>query len=518
MAKAKKREQGTGAEELFRRLKSNPPLFIGTVLVLVIVIVAFVFVPAIPDFGAGENGNDYIFGYYGATPITYLQDNYFGRNLDRLADMYRFYGFSLEGDYSQDPETSRIANMVWQETFYMTLTHEAILDEMKNAGYKAPAAQIDREMTKLAEFLENGRFSITKYRSYNKNTLLSMWQETEENYTEQQYKNAYNSLLISSAEKKLIEDMSSPERIFRMALFPRTSYPDSEVASYGASNPAPFTMVHLSKIVIGSSEREAAQIRDSVLNGRTNFEDAARTQSTDVSSKDQGGDMGIRMAYDIYNMIPDEGERTAVLSLKNGEYSQIVKDPNGWAFYRAEADPYIADLSQSDNLGKVRSYMAGQAGGVIEGWLVERAEEFISLSREAGFEQAALETGIEVKQFGPVSLNYGNVQIFNTLDSGDIVLVQAVSNENFWRTAFTIPVNAPSSPFTLGTDVVVLEAVDETIKTDEDKIPVSELYAGFREDNMNEVDIRTAITGSEKTRDDFFLTYLKLQMLSNVNG
>jgi hypothetical protein len=224
------------------------------------------------------------------------------------------------------------------------------------------------------------------------------------------------------------------------------------------------------------------------------------------------------MAYDIYNMIPDEGERTAVLSLKNGEYSQIVKDPNGWAFYRAEADPYITDLSQSDNLGKVRSYMAGQAGGVIEEWLAERAEEFISLSREAGFEQAASDTGIEVKQFGPVSLNYGNVQIFNTLDSGDTVLAQAISNENFWRIAFTIPVNVPSSPFTLGTDVVVLETVEEIIKADTDKSFASDLYANFRQYNMNEIDIRTAVTGSKKTRDDFFLTYLKLQMLSNVNG
>jgi hypothetical protein len=154
----------------------------------------------------------------------------------------------------------------------------------------------------------------------------------------------------------------------------------------------------------------------------------------------------------------------------------------------------------------------------MEEWLVDRAEEFISLSRDAGFEQAAAETGIEVKQFGPVNLNYGNLQLFNTLDSSDAALTQAASNENFWRTAFSIAVNTPSSPFTLGTDVVVLEAVEETIKTDTDKSFTSDLYASFRQYNMNEIDIRTAVTSSKKTRDDFFLTYLKLQMLSNVNG
>ncbi|MDR0402412.1 MAG: peptidylprolyl isomerase [Treponema sp.] len=516
MARAKKKEQETGAEELFRRLKSNPPLFIGTVLVLVIVIVAFVFVPAVPELGAGRGENDYVFGYYGDTPISYLEDNYFGRTFDQLSR--NIPGFSPESDYSRDLDTGRIANMVWQETFYLTLTHTAILDEMKNAGYKAPAGQIDREMTKLAEFLENGRFSITRYRAYDRNKIRSMWRETEENYTEQQYKSAYNSLLVSSGEKKLIEDMSSPERIFQMAVFPRSSYPDGEVASYGASNPAPFMMLHLSKIVIASSEREAGQIRESILNGRTNFEDAARTQSTDASSKDQGGDMGVRMAYDIYNMIPDETERAAVLSLKNGEYSQVVTDPNGWAFYRAEADPYRADLSQSDNLEKVRSYMAQQAGGIMEEWLLDRAEEFISLSNEAGFERAAFEAGIEPKQFGPVNLNYGNLQIFNTLDMTDTAFEPAISNENFWRTAFTIPVNTPSSPFTLGTNVVVLEAVEETVKTDTDRTLTFDLYANFRQYNMNEIDIRSAVTGSKKTRDNFLITYLRLQMFSNVNG
>jgi hypothetical protein len=515
MARAKKKEE-SGTEELFRRLKSNPPLFIGTVLVLVIVIVAFVFVPALPEFGNGGTGDDYVFGYYGSTPITYLPgntDTYFGRNLAMFANIY---GFSPDSMYPQDLETSQIVNMVWRETFYMTLTHEAILDEMKNAAYGAPAVQVDREMTKRPEFLENGRFSMTRYNRVDRKTLFSMRKETEEEYTEQQYKNVYNGLLVSSGEKKLIGDMSSVERIFRMALFPRASYPDGEVAVYGASNPAPFRMVHLSKIVINSSEKEARQILDSILESKTSFEDAARTRSSDVLSKDQGGDLGVRMAYDIYSMVPDEDERTAVLSLKNGEYSEVVKDPEGWAFYRAEADPYNADLSQSDNLGKVRSYMAGQAGGVMEEWLIKRADEFISLSREAGFEQAVEETGIDVKRFGPVNLNYGNLQIFNTLEASDPVFAQAVSNENFWSTAFTIPVNTLSSPFTLGTDVVVLEAVEETVKADTDKDFILDIYTNFKLRDMDENDIRTAVIDSKKTQDDFYATYLKLQLFSNV--
>jgi hypothetical protein len=514
MAKAKKKEE-TGAEELFRRLKSNPPLFIGTVLILVLVIVAFVFMPAVGDAVAGGTGNEYIFGYYGSTPITYVPGNtetYFGKNLAMLSGRY---GFSPDSAYPQDREAARIVEMVWLETFYRTLTHEAILDEMKNAGYGAPAVQLDREMTKRPEFLENGKFSITRYGEADRGTLFSMRKETEAEYTERQYENVYYGLLVSSGEEKLIGDMSSPERIFRMAVFPRASYPDSEVAAYGASNPAPFVMVHLSKIVIKSNEREVRQLRDSVLEGRTNFEDVARTRSIDAVTKDQGGDMGPGMAYTIYGTIPNEDERAAVLALRSGEYSEIVTDPNGWAFYRAEANPYNADLSQADNLGRVRSYMTSQAGGVMEEWLLDRAEEFISLSGEAGFEQAAAETGRNVKQFGPISLNYGNMQIFNTIDAEDPVFGWAVPNENFWNTAFTIPLNTLSVPFTLGTDVVVLEAVEETIKTDTDKEFVVGLYERFKQQNMDETDLYTAVTGSEKTRDKFYEGFLSYR-ISNV--
>ena len=63
MAKAKKNEQVSDLAELFHRLKSNPPLFIGTFLVLVLVIVSFVLVPALPEQNPGANGAALTFGY-----------------------------------------------------------------------------------------------------------------------------------------------------------------------------------------------------------------------------------------------------------------------------------------------------------------------------------------------------------------------------------------------------------------------------------------------------------------------
>jgi hypothetical protein len=513
MAKTKKSEHETGAEELFRRLKANPPLFIGTIAVLALVIVSFVLVPAIPDISGGADDGSLVFGSYNGVSIRYAENNYFGRVLRNLAQMQNL---SLESDYSADFETSQKAQRVWQEAFYVTAIREAVLDEMKVSGYTAPAVEVDREVAKLPEFQEDGRFSVIKYRRYDKNRLQTLWKSTEQDYIEQQYRAVYSGLLVSGAEKDFIGDMSSPERSFMMAAFPRSSYPDSEIAAYAASDPAPFKMVHLSKITVESSEREARQVLDSVKSGRTPFEEAARNQSRD-SYREQGGDMGVRMAHELYSFIADETQRNAVLALQPGEFSDVVKDPSGWAFYRAEEAPYNADFSAQENVDKARSYMGQQAGGRMEDWLVARAEEFINKVKETDFERAAEAAGMEVKRFGPVNLNYGNVPLFYTLDtSATTELLSAVQNENFWKIAFTTPLNTPSSPFTLGTDVVVLAATEETIQDDTAKGYISDFYANNTW--LSESDLRAAVRASKKLEDSFFVTYFTriLSPFSNV--
>lgn len=512
MARPKKDEQESGAAELFRRLKSNPPLFIGTVLVLVLVIVSFILVPALPNTGMGTGEENVVFGSYDNVPIAYAPGNYFDRVFRNISEME---GFRPESDYSADTETGDKAMRVWQRAFYMTLSHMAILDEMKNAGYAAPETEIDREVAGLPVFQENGRFSVTKFRNYNKNDLLALRRATEEDYIERQYRGAF-SLRVSAGEKDFIGAMSSPERNFLMVSFPRSAYPDSEIAAYAQSNPEHFRMVHLSKIT-AASEKEVRQILDAVQSGRTGFEDAARNQSVDAS-KDQGGDLGVRMAHELYTSIADESRRAEVLGLKSGEISGIVKDPAGWAFYRSEAAPYDADFSLPENMEKARSYMSLQAGGVMENWLVARAEEFIARAADLGFEAAAEEVELELKRFGPVSLNYGNVSLFNPLP-GETELQSAVFNENFWRIAFATPVNVPSSPFTVGSNVIVLAAVEENVKDETEKSYTANMYAnGYWMYTASESALSAAISGSKKAKDNFFMAYVTriLSPSSNV--
>jgi hypothetical protein len=157
--------------ELVRRFKENPFVFIGTIVVLIIVIIAFVLVPAIVPEAGGINA-DLSFGTYNKAPITYVPGNYF-------AQMQESYARYMQS--SMDSSNSQYVNyQIWHAAFEETVIHTAILQEMQRAGYTAPQALVDREVALLPQFQENGRFSVTRYRALDNASRLSLWREVQE--------------------------------------------------------------------------------------------------------------------------------------------------------------------------------------------------------------------------------------------------------------------------------------------------------------------------------------------------
>jgi len=130
----KQSEKNTKADnsdmsEIMHRLKTHPFLFIGTVVVLVIVIVAFVLVPAIVPGEAG-GGGELIFGYYNKTPIKYVPNNYFYQVQQSL--------YQSQRPNPEDPDFMSIMMSIWRRAFEEAAVRIAILDEMKQAGLLLP--------------------------------------------------------------------------------------------------------------------------------------------------------------------------------------------------------------------------------------------------------------------------------------------------------------------------------------------------------------------------------------------
>ncbi|MDR3148384.1 MAG: SurA N-terminal domain-containing protein [Treponema sp.] len=504
-------EENPNRGEWMRRFKANPFIFVGTILILIIVIVAFVVAPAIvPE---ADSGADLVFGYYNKVPISYVPGNY-------LANVQANYARYTQGSINES-NYQTISQKIWQQAFEETVIHTAILQAMKQAGYIAPAAVVDREVAQM--FQENGRFSAARYRSLSATNRMALWKEAQESIAKNRYLDDIFSLRLPSGEGEFVRSMVSRTRSFGMVSFSLDSYPDEEIVAYVESEPDLFRTVHLSRITITSSEREARQVLDSVVNGTQTFEEAARTQSQD-SYAERGGDMGLQMAYELAREVPDSAERESVIATALGAYSPLVKAPSGWAFFRADEEARPADTDDPANLSKIRSYMRNFERGRMEDWLFAQARLLIDATKEDGFDVAVEAGGAQKRNFGPLPLNYGGVAItdssqgtnlFPTLSAESISeLIPAESNENFWRAAFFTPLETPSEPLVVGDNVLVLYPREEIMRDEADTEGIITFYSTWVSSGA-ETSLRSHFMNSDKLVDNFFATYLQYLLPAN---
>jgi hypothetical protein len=487
--------------DIIRRFKANPLIFLGTIIILIIVIIAFVLVPAIvPEAGRMTELN---FGSYNKIPINYVPGNYFAQVQESLAQ-YR-QSTTDENNYIQ------VAWDIWRTAFEEAVIRTAILDEAKLAGYVPSQEQVDRDVAQ--QFQVNGVFDAARYRQLDRTRRMAIWREIRDARIEMRYREDVTNLRIPSKETDFIASMASPQRNFALASFPLSSYPDTEIGAYVTANPDLFRYTHLSRITVTASENEARTVLEAIQNGTTTFEEAAGTHSQD-SYADLGGDMGLKMVYELMTEIPDAQAREAVIALQSGQLSSVVGVPAGWAFFRAEVTPYPMDIADSANIAKVRAYLLDFERGRIEDWVIAQAEAFAAHVKEEGFdaasEAAASVEGFTTRTFGPVPLNYGGIDLFVALRSyGLQELDYADSNENFWRTAFFTPLETVSSPLVLGGNVLLLYPTEEVSAEEASVEDIKSIYSGYWVSYNAEMNLRYFFLQSGKLEDRFFDSFYR---------
>jgi hypothetical protein len=300
-----------------------------------------------------------------------------------------------------------------------------------------------------------------------------------------------------------------------MVSFSVDSYPDSEVGAYARERADLFRTVHLSKITVNSGEREARQILSSVKDGSSSFEDAAKAHSQD-SYAEKGGDMGIKLAHELAGEVSGDADREKLLALGKGEYSEVMKFGSGWVFFRVEDAVQDADFDDPSVIEKARSYIREFERGRMEDWTVEQAQAFISLVNEFDFNEAVYQRGIEKQSFGPLPVNYGNVDLYTPLSSFPAFSAQELSgshaDENFWRTAFSTPVNTPSEPLVQGANVLVLYPTEEIAAEESSFENIESTFSSYWLSYRSEQAIHSHFLNSKKMEDRFFETFFRYFM------
>jgi hypothetical protein len=485
--------------------KRSPFVIIGTIVILVIVVIAFVFVPAIEAAVGSSTEPSLTFGSYDGTDIQLAYGNYFADQVSAI---------------QQTMAPEQLNNIfgglqVYRQAFNNTVVHTAKMKEMEKAGFIIPNSIVDKQVIALPAFQENGVFSSTLYQSIPNDRKMLIWNSIKDQLISGTYDQSLQNMRVSAKELEFINNMNNTVRSFEMVSLPISAYPDTEVRSYAEANPDLFKQIHLSVITVSSSERDANNLLKSITDGTSSFEDAARNSSTDVYAE-IGGDMGLKIVYELNAEIPEESQQS-IFALANGALSSVIKVPNGWAFYRMNAAAQDLDLNSSDNLLKVRAYVRDYERGRMENWLIERAEAFIAAARADGFTNAASNANYEgfgTTSFGPVPLNFGDNDLFTTLSSFSVSsLTQAVSDTHFWTQAFKTPINSVSDPIISGDDVIVLYPTSETTgenPENESTTSFISMYYPYWMSMCVSQNFTNQIMQSDKLVDNFTDTYIGL--------
>jgi len=504
-----------------KRGGKNTGLYAGTIFVLVIVVIAFIFVPMGTGRGPSDGGRSLTFGKYADKPITYGQGSYMALQVRDLNDRLRNQGLT-EDNYQL------FAYQVYRGAFERTVLRYGVLDEARRSGLAVTEPWIDKRVIEDPAFQENGKFSAQRYHDASLSEKLSVRNEIRDNVLYQAYLGDVLGTGPSSKEVAFVKAMAKETRTVEYAALPLAKYPDSEVETWGKAHADLFRSLTLARITVESGEADAKKLIKNIQDGKTTFEAAAKASSKDAYAA-KGGSAGARFFFEVSSELAVKADADKVAALKKGELSPALKTTSGaWVFFKAEAEAVPADFAQGSTVAAVRSYLNGRERGVIEDWAIAQAKG--ALANAASFEATAKKAGMVVKTVGPFPLNYGDLTLslygqtaplFKGIDTKDSPeLAGASTNEKFLSTAFSLAPGAVSEPFIVGDNVIVLKGkAAGTLKDDE--VAIIDFYYPYFAQSGASSEIRDLFIKSPKLKDDFaevFGKYFRPQPSSSKQG
>jgi len=499
--KAPSHEKPSASEEISKKFKQSPALYIGSVVILVLVIVTFLGGDLLSGGRFGGGGN-LTFGYYDRAPISWVAGNILHQYVDQASQWYRAQGM--------DPNEPWISSQVWRYAYDAAVVHTAILQVMKKSKYQVPDSLINRNIAKMPRFQENDRFSPALYNMMPESSRTSLWQQTQEDMTKMMFFTDLFGLKIPSSEAAFIANMAAPTRSFDMVSFSVDDFPASEYLTLAMENIELFSSIHLSKISV-NNEREAKRILESLRNGNSLFEEEARHSQDGYA--DRGGDMGRFYMYELESEIPSLFDRQAVSGLARGELSEVINSYGMWSIFRAEEELLPPDFDDPFVMDRVRSYIRNFQRGRMEDWAINNAMDFIAEVNNSGFDITVRRRNLDKQSFGPLPINFGGLDLFTSLDSFTIPglssheLGTMSRNDNFWRIAFSTELRTPSLPFVHGSNIIVFYPTAE-LGAQEDTISnIESMYTSYWLNNETERSLTTYFMNHDKMEDNFWEVY-----------
>lgn len=482
----------------------NTFVYVGTIAILIITVIAFVFVPSMGGSMAGSNRLP-DFGNYAGTPIRYEQGGYMAQQVQAINEQLKSSGYAQTDDQF-------FAFQVWKGAFDRTVVHTALLHEAKLAGVSVSEDRLNDAILEYPEFLDNGVFSLERYRETSESRKLTIRNTLRDETLKSSILDDVLSLRPSSREIAFIKSMAREERVIEYVELPFSAFSDAQKAAYGRENTAKFRRTNLSRITL-NDEKEAAAVLAKVKDGSLSFEEAAKTHSKDAWA-DQGGASGPRWGFELESELAAPQDAAVLEGLNSGDVSAVYKMSTGsWAFFRAESSAVEPDFSSPTVLKAVWDYMSQWERGKIEDSAVLRAKDFAADASAKGFASAALSYSLPIRQAGPFPLNYGDpfasnsMSLFRKLSATG--LTGASTSEKFLSAAFSLAAGAVSEPLLLKDTAAVIR-IKEIRQADQAGLDLMEFYYPYLFAQAREGELYEHYLSSPELKDTFTTAFFQI--------
>lgn len=487
-------------ESIVKKRSNNPVMWVVSIIILVVIIVTFI---GAPLAGKASSSNNLVFGSYDGEEIIYNEGSYFSDQVNSIAENYR--------DSMTDDNAIFIQYQVWRSAFDNTLFRIAAIKECKNSGVIVSDSAVDEAIVLYGPYMENGEFSDNLYAQSSNTEKKFIRDRFEEDLYYSKFLTDINGNSINLNEAKFLKDIATIEKRFRYSVFPFTAFPDDNVAEYGSDNADLFRSIVISKITISSGKKDAEQIYSKLEEAPGMFTELAKTQSNDPYA-DKGGEMGSKYYYELKNLINDGTALDEVFALGAGEISSIVESDESWVIYRCDSPAAYLNMTIESDLLTVKNYMETYAKGVIEDYLIEKAENFADFARSEGFTEAAAATSLSIFETNAFPVIYGNpsisyygqtISVYTQPESTeDSSLSGVTSNEYFLKTINKLGIDQISEALILNDNVIVLQLLENTEKDIEELSSVDSIV-NYAAQNWQGQQYEEFVSQSDKVVDNF---------------
>lgn len=483
-------------------------LYIGSLVILVIVVVTFIGAPVATSATGSQR---LVFGRYNGDDIRYQPGNYFARQYQVIAQSLR--------DSGDGGNLELQLRLAWREAFNRTVLHTAVLQQMERSSARVSEDRIDELIAQDPRFLVNGRFDADEYRSISNQERFNLRNYHRETALFERFVgDVLEGVPAPDAEREFVASMAGPQRSFEVVLFPFSEFPDDQIAAFGKDNPQLFSQLELAVVSLAEQD-EAEQIRERAVAGEP-ISDLARTYSRDIYA-DQGGEIGESWSHEIRRDLTDPTEIEELLDLMEGDTSPVLETSSGWSFYQALADPVAyherATPEPDEELfDELRTYMEIYEQGRIQDYTRAEAESFVQRARADGFSATAEQSSREPITTGFFPINYGNVQLFESVQATEIEdLNDAAYRDDFFVETFSLAPDEVSEPIVLRNSVIVMKLLEERDAPESDRSFVLDFYGAITQ-RFAADEIESAYVDQEKL-DDRFVESFNRYVLGSAN-